>query len=60
MEEIDIAKNTQKIVSIVVSTHEAKNYPNFLIIFPQKNHLWNKLKVYRKAPILTRVFSGTT
>ena len=48
MKEINTATITLKIVFIVVSILEAKNYPNFLKIFLSKIHRWNKPKLYSK------------
>ena len=56
MKEFDMAINTSKIVSIVVSFQNLKQRITriFSKFFGQKAkiHLWNKLKLYMKAPIL--------
>ena len=49
------------IVSTVVFDTWSENYPEFFDIFLEKKtktHLWNKLKLYMKAPNLTQIFSA--
>ena len=60
MKEIDMAINTWRIVFIVVPTLEAKKFRILSCYFSYKKakvHLWNKLQLYRKAPVSTQIFS---
>ena len=45
-----------RIVSTAVLTLPAENDPNFLILLSKvaKIHVWNKLKLYKRAPISTQ------
>ena len=63
MKEIYMTINTERIVSRVVSTLEAKTYSNFSIFLTRKQTLMhgtmlNCLKLYRKALTLTTTKKG--